>query len=301
MEGIRMRKYKSTSSRIFDFFVVLILVMMTLACLLPLMHIVAISLSSKFAAMTGNIGIFPVEFTTTAYEVIMKDAKYISGLMVSAKRVILGTSINLVLSCITAFSLSQSEKDFPARKYYMWIFLFAMLFGAGMIPRYLMVKATGLLNSIWALILPGALPIYNTIILMNFFRGLPKEIKESAVWDGISPIKMLWYIYIPLSMPSIATITLFSAVGHWNEFFNGLIYMNDPQNIPLQSYIYTLNTNNLDTSMMESLTMEQVEALTSARTFNSAKVVCAALPIVLFYPFMQKFFVKGLTLGSVKE
>lgn len=163
-----------------------------------------------------------------------------------------------------------------------------------------MIKATGLMNTIWALVIPGALPIYNAVLVMNFFRNLPKEIKESALLDGVNPVQMLVRIYLPLSLPALATVTVFSVVGHWNDFFNGMLLINSPQKVPLQTYIQSLTINTMETSNT-SLTPEELAALSSLKTFNAAKIIVAALPIVIFYPFMQKFFVSGLTLGSVKE
>lgn len=295
-----MRKYKSWKSRVFDAVVVLLLILFGLSCLIPLMHVIALSLSSKNAALAGKVYLWPVELTISPYKVLITDAKFMQAMWISVQRVILGGGLNLVLTVITAFVLAQDDRDFPARKFYMWVMIFAMMFGASLVPWYFVIKATGLMDSIWALVIPGALPVYNTILLMNFFRNLPKEIKESALLDGISPIQMMTKIYVPLALPAIATVTVFSVVGHWNNFFDGLLLMNTPSNMPLQSYIQTLTNSNIDVSS-SSLTAEELEVLTSLKTFNAAKVVVASLPIVIFYPFMQRFFVSGLTLGSVKE
>lgn len=295
-----MRKYKSWKSRVFDAVVVLLLILFGLSCLIPLMHVIALSLSSKTAALAGKVYLWPVELTISPYKVLITDAKFMQAMWISVQRVILGGGLNLVLTVITAFVLAQDDRDFPARKFYMWVMIFAMMFGASLVPWYFVIKATGLMDSIWALVIPGALPVYNTILLMNFFRNLPKEIKESALLDGISPIQMMTKIYVPLALPAIATVTVFSVVGHWNNFFDGLLLMNTPSNMPLQSYIQTLTNSNIDVSS-SSLTAEELEVLTSLKTFNAAKVVVASLPIVIFYPFMQRFFVSGLTLGSVKE
>lgn len=295
-----MKKYKSWKSRIFDAVVVLLLLVFGLSCLIPLMHVIALSLSSKTAALAGRVYLWPVELTISPYKVLITDAKFMQAMWISIQRVVLGGGLNLVLTVISAFVLAQDDRDFPARKFYMWVMIFAMMFGASLVPWYFIIKATGLMDSIWALVIPGALPVYNTILLMNFFRNLPKEIKESALLDGITPVQMLIKIYVPLALPAIATVTVFSVVGHWNNFFDGLLLMNTPSNMPLQSYIQTLTNSNIDVSS-SSLTAEELEVLTSLKTFNAAKVVVASLPIVIFYPFMQRFFVSGLTLGSVKE
>lgn len=295
-----MKKYKSWKSRVFDVVVVLFLILFGLSCLIPLLHVIALSLSSKTAALAGKVYLWPVELTVSPYKVLITDAKFMQAMWISVQRVVLGGGLNLVLTVISAFVLAQDDRDFPARKFYMWVMIFAMMFGASLVPWYFVIKATGLMDSIWALVVPGALPVYNTILLMNFFRNLPKEIKESALLDGITPVQMLAKIYVPLALPAIATVTVFSVVGHWNNFFDGLLLMNTPSKMPLQSYIQTLTNNNIDVSS-SSLTPEELEVLTSLKTFNAAKVVVASLPIVIFYPFMQRFFVSGLTLGSVKE
>lgn len=295
-----MKKYKSWKNRAFDAVVLVLLVLFGLSCLIPIMHVVALSLSSKNAALAGRVYLWPVELSFSPYKVLLTDAKFMQAMWISIQRVVLGGGLNLVLTVITAFALSQDEKDFPGRKVYMWFLIFAMMFGASLVPWYFIIKATGLMDSIWALVIPGALPVYNTILLMNFFRNLPKEIKESALLDGIDPVQMMMKICVPLALPAIATVTVFSVVGHWNNFFDGLLLMNTPSNMPLQSYIQTLTNSNIDVSS-SSLTAEELEVLTSLKTFNAAKVVVASLPIVIFYPFMQRFFVSGLTLGSVKE
>ena len=295
-----MKKYKSWKSRIFDAVVALLLLVFGLSCLIPLMHVIALSLSSKGAALAGRVYLWPVELTISPYKVLITDAKFMQAMWISVERVVLGGGLNLVLTVTSAFVLAQDDRDFPARKFYMWVMIFAMMFGASLVPWYFIIKATGLMDSIWALVIPGALPVYNTILLMNFFRNLPKEIKESALLDGITPVQMLIKIYVPLALPAIATVTVFSVVGHWNNFFDGLLLMNTPSNMPLQSYIQTLTNSNIDVSS-SSLTAEELEVLTSLKTFNAAKVVVASLPIVIFYPFMQRFFVSGLMLGSVKE
>lgn len=295
-----MKKYNSPSSKAFDAVVVILLVILALLCLIPLLHVLSLSFSSKNAAMSGKVILWPVEFTTTPYKVLLGDEKFWRSTLVSFERVILGGILNLVLTVMCAFTLSQREKDFPARKVYIWVTIFAMLFGASLVPWYFIIKMTGLLDTVWALVIPGALPVYNTILLMNFFRNLPKEIKESATLDGIQPVQMMIQIYVPLSLPAIATVTVFSIVGHWNNFFDGLLLINSPEKIPLQTYIQTLSNLTIDTAS-SSLTPEELEALSSQKTFNAAKIVVASLPIVIFYPFMQRFFVSGLTLGSVKE
>lgn len=186
----------------------------------------------------------------------------------------------------------------------MKIMIFAMLFSGGMIPSYLVVKNLGLINSIWSLILPGAVPIGNVILVMNFFRGIPKSLEESALIDGANPWQVLTRIYIPMSLPSLATVSLFSIVGSWNDFFGGLIYMTKTQNYPLMTYIQSLSVNIAETIRKSSnMSAQQLQSLleVSDRNLNAAKIVVAVLPLLLIYPLLQKYFVKGIVVGAVKE
>lgn len=294
-----MKRYKSVENTVFDTVVMVLLILCGILCLLPLLHVVALSLSSKNAALAGRVYIWPVEWTTSAYSTLLKDNKFMQSMWISVQRVVLGGSINFVLTICTAYPLSLEKEQFPARRIYIWIFVFAMLFGASIVPWYFVIKSTGLIDSIWALVIPGGLPVYNMILLLNFFRNEPRDIKEAATIDGVNPFQMMVRIYIPLAMPAIATVTVFSVVNHWNNFFDGLLLISSPEKIPLQTYIQTLTNTNI-TITSSSMTQEELEALTSLKTFNAAKIVVAAIPIAVFYPFMQRFFVAGITLGSVK-
>lgn len=293
-----MLRYKTLENRIFDFVVTLLLVILGLLCFLPLLHVLALSFSSKNAAVAGRVGFWPVEFTLASYECLLKDSRFFQAFLVSVQRVILGGGLNLICTVLMAYPLSLEKDEFPSRDRYMWFTIFCMLFGASLVPWYFVIKATGLLNSIWALVIPSAVPVYNVILLMNFFRNQPKAIKESAKIDGINQIQMMSLICVPLAKPAIATVTLFSIVGHWNNFFDGMLLINTPSRVPLQTYIQSLVINMSDTS---KLSTEQLINMMSQRTFNSAKIVIATVPILIIYPFMQKYFVTGITLGSVKE
>jgi len=182
--------------------------------------------------------------------------------------------------------------------------IFAMLFNGGMIPTYLVVKNLGLINSVWSLILPGAVPIGSVILVMNFFRGIPKSLEESALLDGANAWDILLKIYIPISLPSLATVSLFSIVGSWNDFFSGLIYMTDIKNYPLMTYIQSLSVNIAAALQNASgLSTEQLQSLLSVsnRNLNAAKIVVAIIPLLVIYPFLQKYFVQGIVVGAVKE
>ena len=182
----------------------------------------------------------------------------------------------------------------------MWYLVFCMLFSGGLIPLYMTVTTLGIQNTIWSLVLPGAVPIFSVILIMNFFRSLPKELDEAAEIDGAGSWYALIRIYIPLSLPAMATVTLFSIVGHWNAFFDGLIFMSKPENYPLQTYIQQLVFSFSSESGMS--TEQMIAAMkTSDKTLNAAKLMVAMLPILVIYPFLQRFFVHGIVMGSVKE
>lgn len=275
------------------------LTVLSLLCVLPLIHILAVSFSSGAAASAGVVKLWPVEFTTAAYQNIFNKAQYLTAFGVSVKRVVLGTAINLLLTITAAYPLSKDSAYFRFRTLYVWLFVITILFSGGLIPWFMTIKATGLMDTIWALILPGAVPVFNVILLLNFFRSLPKELEESARMDGAGHMAILWKFFVPLSLPALATITLFNMVGHWNSWFDGLILMNDPQHYPMQTFLQTIIISK-DPRFL-SAQEAQLLATLSDRTSTAAQIYVAALPILLVYPFLQRFFVKGIVMGSVKE
>jgi putative aldouronate transport system permease protein len=271
-----------------------------LLSLLPIWHVVSLSLSRPGAAAGGLVTLWPVGFSLEAYRFIVEDPKFLRAFGVSVERVILGGTINLVLTILMAYPLSRQVREFRMRNIYMWFLVFLLLFSGGLIPLYMLVRQVNLLNTIWALVLPTAVPIFNVILLMNFFRALPRELEEAAIVDGSGPLRLLWSIILPLSLPALATITLFSVVGHWNAFFDGLIYMNTPDNYPLQTYIQQLvvRPDPLNSPFLaEELRSRSFDQL----SLNAAKLVVTMLPILIIYPFMQRYFIHGIVLGSVKE
>lgn len=295
-----MRRYRSVENTVVETVVTILLVLTLVICLLPLMNVVALSFSGKEAAIAGKVSFWPVEPTLASYEYLLQDHRFFNAFMVSVKRVLLGGAINLILSLFMAYSLSMETKRFPARNRYMWLLIFCMLFNAGVVPWYFAVRYTGIMDTLWALVLPGAVPVFNVILLMNFFRNLPSAVRESAELDGAGEFNLLFKIYIPLAKPAIATITLFSIVNHWNSFFDGMLLINTSSKAPLQTYIQALTIRTSDMSTL-GLSAEQMMAMMSQRTFNAAKIVVSTVPILLIYPFMQRYFIAGITLGSVKE
>ncbi len=273
------------------------LIVIAALCLFPMVHVLAVSFSAAPAAAAGRVALWPIDFTTAAYDFALSRPQFRSAFLISLERVALGTTVNMLLTVLVAYPLSRETANFPARTVYTWFFIITMLVSGGLIPLYMVVRWTGLLDSIWSLVLPNAVPVFNVVLLMNFFRSLPKELEEAAFVDGASHWEVLSRIFLPLSMPALATLTLFSFVMHWNSWFDGLIFMNNPSNYPLQSYLQTLVIgHDLSQFQMDP----QLMRLVSDQTFKAAQIFIGALPIILIYPFLQRYFVKGIVLGSVK-
>lgn len=289
---------RSTTDRIVDWVITILLVVVGVSTLLPLVNTLAMSLSDKAAVSGGMVSLLPVGFNLDAYNYILADNSFWRAFGISVLRVVVGTSVNVALAVLTAFPLSRADKAFPGRNIFMWLFVFGMILNVGLVPWYLTISGYGLIDNFLALILPGAVPIWSVIILMNFFRNIPKELDEAARIDGANPWQLLLRIYLPTSLPALATITLFAIVGHWNSFFDGLILMNNPENYPLQTYIQQLVI--ADRPALHG-GQARLLAQLSNNTLNAAKLFVAMLPILLIYPLMQRYFVRGIMLGAVKE
>ena len=293
-----MTIYHNWRNRLINGIIITITLIIAAACLSPVLHCVALSFSSAAAADAGYVTVFPVQFQLTAYETLLKERAFFVAFGVSVKRVLVGGAINMILIIIMAYPLSKSKKDFPQRNIYMWFLVFTMLFNGGTIPWYLTLKNYHMLNSFWALVIPCAVQQYNVILMMNFFKGIPKELEEAAVMDGASPLIVLNKVYLPISLPGIATVALFVLLYHWNNYFDGIILMNDAAKLPLQSYVqqFVVNMDRQNMSAEEIIAMSKM----STRTLNAAKLAVTMVPILVIYPFLQKYFTKGLVMGAVK-
>ncbi|MCY9670329.1 carbohydrate ABC transporter permease [Paenibacillus alginolyticus] len=288
--------YRNTMTyRWFTAFNAMLLAVIALLCILPLVHVAAVSFSSNSAATANQVFFWPVGFTAEAYLRTLSNPLFLRSLVVSTERTIAGALLSMALTVTAAYVLSRS---FHGRGFYSWFFVFTMLFNGGLIPTYLVVTRLQLTNTLWALILPSAVSVFNTILMMQFFRAIPKELEEAAYMDGAGHMRSLTAIYLPLSLPSLATLSLFTMVWHWNSWFDGLIYMNNYRQYPLATFLQTIiqsgdmrNTN---------INPDQLKIL-SERTVRSSQILIGALPILIVYPFLQKFFVQGLTMGAVKE
>ena len=278
--------------------IVVVLILLALICFYPMWYTLIISFSDKANVEGGKVWIVPMGVNLKSYRKILEDKIFFHAVGVSVKRVIIGCTLNMFMLIITAFPLSMPGKKFPEGKFFKWFFMANMLFSGGLIPSYVLMRQYELFDNFWSMILPSALPIWNMILMINFFRNIPYELNESAMIDGANPLQILFRVYVPLCVPSLACLLLFQFVGHWNSYFDGLLYINDPTRQPLQTYIYNLSVT-LDYSTMTS---EEIIALaeTSDKTLNAAKVVVAMVPILCVYPFIQKYFTTGMTLGAVK-
>ncbi|BBH18863.1 putative ABC transporter permease protein YtcP [Paenibacillus baekrokdamisoli] len=293
-----MQHRVSLSRKVFVVGNYIFLVALSLLCLLPLIQVLSISFSSSAAASAGLVKLLPVDITFSSYKYILQKQEFISSFGISFERLVLGFVMNMGISLLCAYPLSKERKDLRLRSYYAWFFVFTLLFSGGLIPTYIVVSMTGLIDTIWALIIPSAVSVFNVILLLNFFRGLPKEIEESAFMDGAGHWLVLWKMYVPMSLPVLATVSLFTMVYHWNAWFDGLIYMNFPKNYPLSTYLQLLVINSNPMKMDPKNLAGLIEI--SERTTRAAQIFMGALPILIVYPFLQKFFVKGIVLGSVK-
>lgn len=288
----------SFSNRMFQFTNNILLALMAFLCILPLVHVLAVSVSSDYATTSYLVKFWPIGFNLDAYKMALNSNNFIIAFKVSVLRTLLGTLITMFLTMLAAYSMSKDDRYFKGRTFYAWFFVFTMLFHGGLIPTYLVVQKSGLTNSIWALIIPVAVNVFNVVLMMNFFRGIPKELEEAAMIDGAGHFRVLFTIFFPISLPSIATLSLFTMVFHWNSWFDGMIYMNQADQFPLATFLQALIAGFDYTKI--GLNPSDLEQL-SERSLKSALMLIGIFPILIVYPFLQKYFVKGMTLGSVKE
>jgi len=293
-----MVEEKNWGSRLFDVANYVFLILFGAACLFPMIHMLAVSFSDRAASTGGFVTVWPIHFTTANYEKIFQARTIYTAAWISVQRTVIGTLLNLLLTILTAYPLSKSARVWKGRNIFAWAVVFSMFFGGGLIPWFLVIRSLGLLNTVWALILPGALPVWNVILTMNFFRDVPKELEEAAIIDGASHWRILSDVYVPISAPALAVMTLFSAVGHWNSWFDGMVLMSRTTLYPLQTFlrsvVVTMNMSMLLT--MDARTMYQI----SDRSAKAATILISTIPILIVYPFVQRYFIVGIKLGAVK-
>ena len=265
----------------------------------PLIFIISASFSSPTAVIRGEMWLFPVDFSLAGYVKVFANKDIMTGYRNTIFYTVVGTTINLIMTIIAAYPLSR--KSFYGRNIIMAIFTFTMFFNGGMIPTYLIIKDLNLLNNFWVMILPGAVSIWNIIIMRTFFQtSIPLEIEEAALIDGCSNIKTLTRIVLPLSAPIIAVMVLFYGVSHWNAFFNALLYLSSRSKFPLQLFLREILIQNQLEGMIHTdvTTISEQESL--AEVIKYAVIIVASAPMMLLYPFLQKYFVKGVMIGAIK-
>ena len=278
----------------------IMLALLLLIVLYPIIYIISCSFSSGNALMAGKVRLLPVEFTLDSYKAVFKYQSIWSGYLNSIIYTVAGTVLSVVLTLLAAYPLSR--EDFRGRKWFMRLILFTMMFSGGLIPSYLLVKNMGLLNSIWAIILPGAVSAYNIIVARTYFsQNIPKELLEAAEMDGCSDFRFFSQIVVPLSAPIIAVLSLWVAVSLWNSYFGPMIYMNSEEKYPLQLIlrkILLMSQVNFSSSNVDPATIANNQYLSEMLKYGT--IIISTLPLMVIYPFVQKYFVKGVMVGSVK-
>ena len=295
-----MKLNNITQDKVVYFINYILLTLLLIIVLYPLIYIISCSFSSGNALMSGRVSLFPVEFTFDSYKAVFRYNSIWVGYRNSVIYTIVGTFISIVLTLFAAYPLSRD--DFQGNKFFTVIFLFTMMFSGGLIPSYLLIKNLGLIDSMWAVILPGAVSAYNMIVARTFFRQtIPKELLEAAEMDGCSDFKFFSSIVIPLSTPIVAVLCLWVAVSLWNSYFNPMIYINSEEKYPLQLVlrrILLMSQVNFSNSSVDPETIAKNRYLSEMLKYGT--IIISSLPLMIIYPFIQKYFVKGIMIGSVK-
>jgi len=289
---------ETRGDKMFGFINSLLLVMILLIVLYPLVFVLSASISNPAAVSRGELWLFPKEITFVGYQKVFQNREILTGYGNTILYTVIGTSVNLLMTILAAFPLSRT--NLPGRNIIMFALVFTMFFSGGLIPSYLVVKKLGLLNSMWALVLPGAVSVYNIIIMRTFFRtSVPYEVQEAAMIDGCTTLQILYRIMLPLSMPIIAVMVLFYSVDHWNSYFSALIYLTDRDKFPLQLILREILIQNQMDKMAGGASALS-EQIMYGQAIKYAVVIVANLPVFLLYPFLQRYFVKGMTIGAIK-
>lgn len=291
---------KISEGKLFDIWVYIISAIILVLVLYPLIFVVSASFSDPAKVMSGEMWLWPRGFTLDAYIEIFKNEQIWSGYRNTILYTVVGTAVNILLTTLAAYPLSR--RDLPGRNIFMFIITFTMFFHGGMIPTFLVVQGLGMVDTFWAMIIPNAIATYNLIVMRTYFQtSIPWELQEAAMIDGCSNIKMLLKIILPLSKPIIAVMVLFYAVSHWNSFFNALIYLRDEDLYPLQLVLREIllvsQTGGTDNAG-GSFGMD--DKLLLGESIKYALIIVASIPVLILYPFVQKHFVKGVMIGSIK-
>jgi len=289
---------QTRGDRVFEWVNYTLLTIILLMIIYPLLFVISASISNPQEVNSGNMWLLPKDITFIGYQKIFQNKEILNGYLNTILYTTLGTSINLVMTILAAFPLSR--RDLAGKNVIMALFVFTMFFSGGLIPSYLLVKNLGMLNTVWALVIPTAVSVWNIIIMRTFFQqSIPVEIQEAAAIDGSSDFHMLLKVILPLSMPILAVMTLFYSVAHWNSYFNALIYLTDRDRFPLQLILREILVQN-QMDQMSGSADAMTDQILYAQTIKYAVIIVANLPVLMLYPFLQKYFTKGIMIGAVK-
>lgn len=289
---------ETKTDRLFTILNYVFLSIVALLVLYPLLFVVSASFSNPQYIISGEMWLWPKEFTVDAYEKVFKNKEIINGFINTVKYTVVGTALNVVMTILAAYPLSR--KDFKGRGFFMAFIVFTMFFSGGLIPTYLLIRDLGMLNTFWVMIIPNAVAVWNIIIMRTFFQGIPTELEESAKIDGSGNFRILWSIVLPLSFPVIAVMVLFYSVGHWNSYFQALIYLQDEKRFPLQLILRQILIQGQADEMVKGTSESFLQQQLSVEGLKYAVLIVANLPMLMLYPFLQKYFVKGVMIGSLK-
>lgn len=290
---------KSLGDKWFDMVNYALLSIISLIVLYPLIFVLSASVSNPAAVLNGEMWLLPKDLTLTGYRKVLENQDLIRSYGNTIFYTVLGTAINLVMTIMAAYPLSK--RDLGGRNFMMAMMVFTMFFSGGLVPTYMLVKQLGMTNTFWALVIPNAVSVWNIIIMRTFFHtSIPNELLEAAAIDGCSDMKMLWKIVLPLSLPILAVMILFYSVGHWNAYFNALIYLTDRSDYPLQLILREILIQNQMEQMTNVGDSSHAKTILDEELIKYAAVVVANLPLLSLYPFLQKYFVKGVIIGAIK-
>lgn len=290
---------ESAGDRLFDIINYILLAIVLTIVLYPLIFVAVASISNPAAVVKGEVWLLPKDINFTGYEKVFANKEILNGYMNTILYTVAGTIVNVGMTILAAYPLSR--KDFRGRNIFTALFVFTMFFSGGLIPTYLIVKDLGMTNTMWALIIPNAVAVWNIIIMRTFFQqSIPFEIQESAQMDGCGNFKILLRIILPLSMPILAVMTLFYSVAHWNSFFSALIYLTERDKYPLQLFLREILIQSNMQDMIQTSEESLAKTIMEAESIKYALVIVANLPILMLYPFLQRYFVKGMVIGAIK-
>jgi putative aldouronate transport system permease protein len=289
--------FRSRTGKLFDWLNAGLLLLIALSMLFPFVYIFSVSFSSLEDVLQNDLLLWPKQWVTDAYTYILQSDQFLTSFWVTVYVTVVGTAVNMFFTATMAYGLSR---PFPGRRVVLFMVVFTLLFQAGLIPTYMVVKETGLMDSLWSLILPVAINPFNLIVMRQFFLNIPRELQEAAIIDGANTLQVFWRIVLPLSKPALAAFSLFYAVMHWNNYFSAILYINDPAKWPLQVVLRQIVIVDEPNAALQG-GQSMMEHPPPPETVQMAAILLTTLPILVLYPFLQKYFVKGVMLGSIKE